>query len=188
MNLPNFLTNLRIALAVLFLWLIFLAGFPAKFLALLAFLLASLTDYWDGRLARKNNQVTSFGRLMDPIADKILTLSAFLAFVQLGLMPAWMVILIITRDLLITGVRLVMPADSLSQGTRKSGKHKTVLQFTAIIGVLIFICLRETSFWQSAWTHEALAFIHYVMLFIVGITLWSGIRYLMANKDFLPGE
>ena len=185
MNVPNFLTSLRIVLAVLFLWLLFLAGLPAKILALPAFSAASITDYWDGRLARQNNQITSFGRLMDPIADKVLTLFAFVAFVRLDLVAAWMVAVIIAREVFITLVRLVMPSKGASQEARTSGKQKTVLQITVIVCILIFICLRETSFWRPEWSGTALQFIHYGMLLIVAITLWSGIRYIAINRKIL---
>ena len=182
-NLPNFLTCTRIGLTAVFMYLLFLPGASFKGMALFVFLLASLTDYWDGRLARKNDQITSFGKLMDPIADKILTLSAFLAFVQMAIMPAWMAVAIITRDLLITGLRLSMPEKSDSQAARSSGKHKTVLQFAAIVGVLIYLTVKETAYWKAEWTPSALHMIYWGMFFIVGVTLWSGVHYVMKNKD-----
>ena len=119
---------------------------------------------------------------MDPIADKLLTLSAFLAFVQMAIIPAWMAVAIITRDFLITGLRLLMPEKGDNQSARSSGKHKTVLQIAAIVGVLIFLTLKETSFWNPIWTQEALRFIYWGMLFIVAITLWSGVRYVAMNR------
>ncbi len=183
MNLPNFLTCSRIGLTVVFMSLLFSQGPFCKGAALLVFLLASLTDYWDGRIARKRNQSTGFGKLMDPIADKILTLSAFLAFVQMAIIPAWMAVVIITRDLLITGLRLLMPGKSDWKGARSSGKHKTVLQFASIVGVLVFLSVKETSFWHHEWTPTALHFIYWSMLFIVAITLWSGVRFVVKNQD-----
>ena len=182
-SLPNFLTCSRIALTVVFMFLLFLPGAVFKGMTLFVFLLASFTDYLDGRLARKMNITSSFGKLMDPIADKILTLSAFLAFVQMAIIPAWMAVAIITRDLLITGLRLLMPEKGDNQSARSSGKHKTVLQFAAIVGVLIFLTLKETSLWNPIWTPDALRFIYWGMLFIVAITLWSGVRYVIKNRD-----
>ena len=183
MNLPNFLTCSRIGLTAIFMFLLFLPGVVSKGMALFVFLLASLTDYWDGWLARKCNQITSFGKLMDPIADKLLTLSAFLAFVQMAIMPAWMVVAIITRDLLITGLRLLMPEKGNAQAARSSGKHKTALQFAAIVGVLVFLTLKETSYWNPEWTLGALRFIYWSLFFIVAVTLWSGVRYVMKNQE-----
>ena len=183
LNLPNQLTCLRIFLTILFMVLLFLPGALFKGLALILFLLASLTDYWDGRIARERNQITNFGKLMDPIADKLLTLSAFMAFVQMDIFPAWMVVVIIARDLLITGLRLVLPQDQDVQAVRSSGKHKTALQFASIVGILIFLVVRETPLWNPEWTSHAISFIYLSMLFIVGITLWSGVRIVTKNWD-----
>ena len=186
-NFPNQLTISRIVLALAMLHFLF-ARFPGSKLAALAlFLLASLTDYLDGEVARQKNAVTPFGKLMDPIADKVLTLSAFMGFVQLGIIPAWMVLLILTRDFLITGLRLIMPPGKEEIAARNSGKHKTAVQFAAILGILIFLTLYETSYWQRAWTAASLRFIYYGMGVVVIVTLWSGIRYLVLNKKFLLG-
>ncbi|PIU39879.1 MAG: CDP-diacylglycerol--glycerol-3-phosphate 3-phosphatidyltransferase [Candidatus Omnitrophica bacterium CG07_land_8_20_14_0_80_50_8] len=187
MNLPNILTCSRIGMTGIFMFLLSLKGVWPKSLALFVFLLASLTDYWDGRLARKTNQITSFGKLMDPIADKILTLSAFLAFVQMTIIPAWMAVAIITRDLLITGLRFLMPERGASRQARSSGKHKTSLQFAAIVGVLIFLTIKETSYWRPEWTPGALSFIYWSMFLIVVITLWSGVRYAVKNREIFNG-
>ncbi len=162
--------------------LLFSKGPVLKGLALFTFLLASLTDYWDGRIARETGQITPFGQLMDPIADKLLVLAAFLAFVQMGIIPAWMVVVIITRDLLITGLRFLIPGDE-EREARSSGKHKTALQFAAIVGVLVFLTLKETALWEPEWTPAALGFIYAGMFFIVAVTLWSGILYVIRNKE-----
>ncbi len=165
-------------------FLLFSKGAFPKGLALFTFLLASLTDYWDGRLARMRKEITSLGKLMDPIADKILTLSAFLAFVQMGIIPAWMAVLIVARDFLITGLRFLMLQKNDNPEARPSGKHKTALQLAAIVGVLIFLTLKETPLWRLEWTAPSLHLIYWTMLFIVAITLWSGVRYLVRNKEF----
>ena len=187
MNLPNFLTCTRIGLTAVFMFLLFLKGAVPKGLALFVFLLASLTDYWDGRLARRNNQITGFGKLMDPIADKILALSAFLAFVQMAIIPAWMVVVIITRDLLITGLRVLMPETGGTVEARSSGKHKTALQFSSIVGVLIFLVVKETPVWRPEWTPPALRFIYWSMFLTVAVTLWSGVRYVVKNRKIFNG-
>ena len=183
MNLPNRLTCYRIILTVFFMFLLFSKGPVLKALALAAFLLASATDYWDGRIARQTGQITRLGQLMDPIADKLLTLSAFLAFVQMHIIPAWMVVVIITRDLLITGLRFLMPSGGARQSAGESGKHKTALQFASIVGVLVFLAARETSVWNPEWTPEALRFIYCSMFLIVAVTLWSGIWYAYKNRE-----
>lgn len=185
MNLPNRLTSYRILLTVIFILLLSVQGALSKALALVTFILAVFTDYWDGKFARERGQVSRFGQLMDPIADKILTLSAFLAFVQMGIMPAWMVVLIITRDLLITSWRLLPPSLGDSQSSRGSGKQKTVLQFAAIVGVLLFLAVKETSVWKPEWTPSATRLIYFSLFFIVVVTLWSGIRYAIKNLEML---
>jgi len=185
MNLPNRLTCFRIVLTVVFMFLLFAQGVIPKALALGTFLLASFTDYWDGKIARERGQITAFGKLMDPVADKILTLSAFLAFVQMDILPAWMVVLIIARDLLITGIRLVLPVKGEAQAARSSGKHKTALQLASILGVLIFLTAKETVWWQPEWTAGAHLFIYYGMFLIVAVTLSSGVWYLMQNRELL---
>lgn len=183
MNLPNRLTCYRIFLTVVFMFLLFSEGAIFKGLALFTFLLASLTDYWDGKIARETSQITNFGKLMDPIADKILTLSAFMAFVQMGVIPAWMVLAIIARDLLITGLRLLTPSAGDAQAARSSGKHKTALQLVSILGVLIFLTIKETPYWKMEWTPTALDFIYSGMLLIVAVTVWSGVRYILTNRE-----
>jgi len=110
MNLPNKLTISRMVLTFIFMFFLFSSGLAAKSVALAVFILASLTDYYDGAIARKTGQITNLGKILDPIADKVLTLAAFLAFVQMGLVEAWMVVVIIMRELFITGVRLVAVA------------------------------------------------------------------------------
>src|SRR3989338_1335633 len=107
MNLPNKLTLARIALTFIFLVFLFSKGLLFRYLSLVTFIVALLTDFYDGHIARSRNLVTDFGKLMDPIADKILVLAAFLAFVELQIIPAWMVVLVIVREFVITGMRLL---------------------------------------------------------------------------------
>jgi CDP-diacylglycerol--glycerol-3-phosphate 3-phosphatidyltransferase len=164
-------------------FLVFGEGIFFKTAAFLTFLAAGLTDYWDGALARNQNQITAFGRLMDPIADKILALAAFLAFVQMGIVPAWMVAVILARDLLVTGMRFLMPSQGDVQAARKSGKHKTALQFLMIIAILIFLILRETFFWNASWNSEAFEWIYWGMFATVAVTVWSGVVYVFKNRE-----
>jgi CDP-diacylglycerol---glycerol-3-phosphate 3-phosphatidyltransferase len=188
MNLPNKLTILRIVLAFVFIFFLFIHGFGAKVAAFVVFLSASFTDLLDGYLAKKNNQITDFGRLMDPIADKILILSAFLAFVEMGLIPAWMVIIILFREVVVTGLRIlalskgkIMPADS-------GGKHKTVSQVVAILAILLLIIFRAAgpvapAFWSANAEAIYRDSIYVLMLITVALTLISGISYLVKNRE-----
>jgi len=187
MNLPNKLTISRIALTFLFMLFLFSKGALMKFFALATFLAASLTDYYDGKIARERNEITDFGKFMDPIADKFLTIAAFLAFVEMGLVPAWMVVLIISRELIITGLRLFASTKGKILQAETAGKHKTVSQITAITVILIFIFLRDTGMkllriWSSAWEYWFRQTIFVLMLVTVALTLISGLSYLWKNK------
>src|SRR5687768_8065829 len=124
MNLPNKLTIARFILTVVFLALFFNPFRYGDTIALLVFAAASLTDYFDGKIARRDKLITNFGILMDPLADKILICSAFIAFVGRDLMPAWMVVIIVARELAITGLRLLAAAKNLVIAAEKYGKHK----------------------------------------------------------------
>ena len=143
MNLPTRLTLIRILLTFAVMGLLFMAGWIAKAAALVLFLLASLTDWLDGYLARRWNQRSALGALLDPIAGKVLILGTLLAFVQLRLVPAWMELIIILRELLITGVRLFAASRHVILAAAKEGKHKTVSQVIAVIAILVLVLVRE---------------------------------------------
>lgn len=139
MNLPNKLTITRLALTVVFL-IIMHSNFNYKeTVALIVFLVAGITDHLDGMIARKNNLITNFGILMDPLADKILTCTAFISFVELRLLPAWMVVIIVARELAITGLRLLAASKNIVLSAEGMGKHKTMSQIVAIVAILVFI-------------------------------------------------
>ena len=137
MNLPNKLTLSRMVLTVAFLAAIFSETRFGDTLALLFFSAAGLTDYFDGKIARRDKLITNFGVLMDPLADKILVCSAFIAFVGLKLMPAWMVVIIVARELAITGLRLLASTKQVVLAAEGYGKHKTISQIVAILAVLV---------------------------------------------------
>ncbi len=177
MNLPNRLTILRIILSFVFMFLLFSPGITAKALAFIAFSLACLTDFLDGYIARKYNLITDFGKLLDPIADKILVLSAFLAFVQMGIIPAWMVVIIILRELLITGIRILAASKGKIVAASLAGKHKTVSQMISIFVIVLFIVVKEAgvsvfTFWNIQAEWWARAGIYALMLVTVALTLY----------------
>lgn len=194
MNLPNKITISRICLTFVFMFFLFSKGVVFKTLALLTFIAASFSDFLDGYLARKHNAITGFGQLMDPIADKVLVLAAFLAFVELRLVPAWMVVLIISRELIITGVRIFASTKSKIIPASPEGKHKTVSQMVAIITILSFLILREAGikmfkYWGPIVEYYFRWFIFFLMLVTVILTLTSGISYLIRNRDiFLSAD
>jgi CDP-diacylglycerol--glycerol-3-phosphate 3-phosphatidyltransferase len=143
MNLPNKLTISRFVLTAAFL-AVFFARFPfGDTLALLLFSVAGLTDYFDGKIARRDKLVTHFGILMDPLADKILICSAFIALVERGLMPAWMVVIIVARELAITGLRLLAASKNLVLAAERYGQNKTISQITAVISMLVLVSYRQ---------------------------------------------
>jgi CDP-diacylglycerol--glycerol-3-phosphate 3-phosphatidyltransferase len=189
MNLPNKLTLSRIILTVAFLFLLFAHGVVCKILALIVFTFAAFTDYLDGHIAKKHGLISDFGKFMDPIADKILTLSAFLAFVEMGLVAAWMVMIIIFREFVITGIRLMaLHKDRLIEATL-AGKHKTASQMTAIFTILTFIILREIGysleFWTPNFQHGFEIAISCLMFVTVLLTVISGVSFFIRNKDIL---
>ncbi|MFH1888630.1 MAG: CDP-diacylglycerol--glycerol-3-phosphate 3-phosphatidyltransferase [Candidatus Omnitrophota bacterium] len=194
MNIANRLTVLRIILAFVF---IFFISFPfngiwvlwTKVLSLVIFIFAALSDFFDGRIAHKNNMVTDFGKLMDPIADKILVLAAFTVFVQMQLIDAWMFVIIVSREILITSLRLFALNKGKVLSAAKAGKHKTVSQMAAILYILLFIVLKEVMkaffTWNPAWERFSHNSIYIIMLFTVGLTLYSGLYYLWENRKII---
>src|SRR5437899_6231794 len=137
MNLPNKLTLARFVLTVFFLTAMFWRAPFNDTAALVLFCVASLTDYYDGKIARRDKLITNFGTLMDPLADKIMTCSAFIAFVGRGTVPAWMAVIIVARELAITGLRLLAASKHVVLAAEGYGKHKTVSQIVAIISILV---------------------------------------------------
>ena len=139
MNLPNKLTVLRVLMIPFFVVFMItpLAEGNGKYIALALFCIASLTDMLDGKIARKYGLVTNFGKFMDPLADKLLVCSALICLIQLGQLPAWVVIVIISREFIISGFRLVAADNGIVIAASYWGKFKTVFQMTAVV-LLIF--------------------------------------------------
>lgn len=146
MNLPNKITISRIVLTVLFLFFLSMPGAVNKLLALVIFVLASFTDYLDGWIAKKNDLVTDFGKIMDPVADKTLTISAFVAFAFMGVVPWFIVLVIVIREFFVTGWRLKALIQGKVFAASSAGKKKTVSQIVAIFLALIFVLMREIEY------------------------------------------
>lgn len=161
MNLPNALTLTRIFLVPLLVVVLLtkfegqqIMGIPKELVAAAIFGLASLTDWLDGYLARRRAQITALGQMMDPIADKLLTSAAFISLVQLGLAPAWMVAVIIGRELAVTGLRSLAAARGVGFGASRLGKLKMISQVVAILllilgqnGMQPFLFLGQVALW-----------------------------------------
>ena len=146
MNLPNKLTISRFILTAAFLAVIFSETRFHETIALVLFCLAGLTDYFDGKIAREQKLITNFGVLMDPLADKIMVCSAFIAFVGLKQqthVQAWMVVIIVARELAITGLRLLAASRNVVLAAEGYGKHKTISQITTIISILVYVSYQQ---------------------------------------------
>ena len=189
MNLPNKLTITRIILTFIFIYFISQEGFVYITAATLLFILACLTDFADGYIAKKRHQVSDFGKLMDPIADKFLILAAFLAFVRMQIVENWMVILILGREIIVTSLRISALNKGKVLAAERAGKHKTVSQMVAIFAILGFIIFKESLYSRSQWSEAIEVWwkcgIDILMLITVGLTLISGLSYLWNNRKLI---
>lgn len=189
MNLANRLTMLRILLTFLFMLVFSLQGLWFKVAALIIFSAAALSDFFDGMIAKKMNMITDFGRLMDPIADKILVLAAFAAFLEMQLFDAWMFVIIVSREILITSLRLFALNKGKILSAVRAGKHKTVSQMLVIFYILIFIVVKESvksySVWNPVWEEFFRKSINIMMVITVALTLYSGLSYLWENRKII---
>lgn len=191
MNLPNKLTASRFGLTVAFLLCLFVSFTWHETLALVLFCLAGVTDFLDGRIARSRKLITNFGILMDPLADKIMTCSAFIAFVESShenphapvKLAAWMVVIIVSRELAITGLRLLAASKNVVLAAERYGKHKTIWQIISIISLLVLDAAKEwPEFCQqllrgwSPWFAEAALWVTVIL------TAASGWIYLWRNR------
>jgi CDP-diacylglycerol--glycerol-3-phosphate 3-phosphatidyltransferase len=195
MNLPNKLTVSRFVLTVLFLIALFSHSRLGDTLALIIFIAGGLTDLFDGRIARQRKLITNFGILMDPLADKIMTCSAFIAFVERDLMPAWMVVIIVARELAITGLRLLAASKNVVLAAEGFGKHKTVTQIVAIIAILILVSypgwgrFGELVFGFPVLGKPWIAGLTSVAVWVaVVLTFVSGVLYLWRNRNLYLHE
>jgi len=183
MNLPNRLTLSRIILTILFLAALFSQAPFSETAALVLFSVASLTDYFDGKIARERKLITNFGILMDPLADKILICSAFIAFVGRDLMPAWMVVTIVARELAITGLRLLAASQQIVLAAEGFGKHKTISQIVAIVATLVLISHKQWGTIGELIFGLWLPFFEFAAVYVaVILTVISGALYLWRNR------
>lgn len=184
MNLPNKLTLFRLALTAIFVAAMAAPAPWGGLAALAAFLAAAATDYLDGVIARKYGLITDFGKLMDPLADKVLTASAFICLIPH--IPAWAVIAIIAREFLITGLRLLAGSKGVVLPAEKLGKHKTGWQMATIIFYLVVLAARDAGWLPSAWIDISDARIGPALVWItVALTVYSGGAYFWKNRSLI---
>ena len=179
MNLPNKLTMARVIMIPFF--VIFMltgwGGEASKWISLAIFIVASLTDLLDGHIARKHNLVTNFGKFMDPLADKLLVCSAMICLVEMGRIPAWIVIVIISREFIISGFRLIAADNGIVIAASYWGKFKTVFQMLMIIVLILDI--------QNAGFQVLGVILTYVALILTVVSL---IDYIVKNKQVLKEQ
>ena len=195
MNTPNILSLIRIILTPLFIILLFADFKMAKVFSLLVFAIAAITDAYDGHLARKYNQITPVGKFRDPVADKILVLSAFISFAFINIIDFWMVGIIIIRDLFVTGLRFIMSSRGFEFVTSKLSKYKTAFQLTIIILTLIFISIEGLDiniFIPTIVIIKEYKIIYMLTAFTAIFSAYTGILYVYANRfiiqKFLNGN
>ena len=182
--LPNLLTSIRVLLVPIFLYCLFTDYNHGKFIALIIFLIAAITDAYDGIIARKYNLVSKFGIFFDPLADKILILSAFYAFMFIPILSPmvklWMVVLISFRDIVITILRTILQYKGITMITSKLGKLKTALQLITINVILIFLILNSYKVGvPNIW--DQIKFLYILMFITTMITFYTGLHYLLYN-------
>lgn len=183
LHLPNILTLLRILLTPLFIYLLFWSGPNHYPWALAIFVTAGITDIIDGYLARRLRVESSIGKMLDPAADKILILSAFISFVTMDLIYAWMVVLIILRDVVITAIRYLLEKRNMPMTTSNIAKGKTAVQMTSVIIILSYLSLKS---YQVSWITDLVESSHIILVFMfltVLFTLYAGFDYFMVNRS-----
>jgi len=188
MNTANKLTMVRVILIPVFLLLLYLDFKYSRYIALGVFIIAALTDMADGLVARKRNQITDFGKFMDPLADKVLTFAAMLWFVENDMMPAWLVLIVIIREFMVTGIRLVAAAKGRIIAATMSGKIKTVVTIVCLITMFFSEDLRTI----TAHFGIILPLDEWLLIFcwiLIGVTtVISGAEYLYKNRDIMRLE
>ena len=177
MNLPNKLTILRVVLIPFFVCFMLVPYFDGygNYIAVAIFIIASITDFLDGRIARKYNMVTNFGKFMDPLADKLLVSAAMIALVELGRIPAWVVIVIISREFIISGFRLVAADNHVVIAASYWGKFKTTFQ-------MVMVCLMIAAIPQLQFVTDI------VMWIALILTIVSLVDYLVKNRDVMKEQ
>lgn len=175
MNLPNKLTIARVCMIPFFVFFLLNTSIPSgKYIAVAVFIIASLTDTLDGYIARKYNLITNFGKFMDPLADKLLVSSALICFVEMGLIPAWIIIVIISREFIISGFRLVASDNGVVIAANYWGKIKTVCQM--IMAILLIIHIENPIY----------AVIEQIFIYLaLALTVISLVDYVWKNRQVL---
>lgn len=190
---PNLLTFLRIALVPVFVMLLLHEEPFYKVSGVIVFAFASLTDIYDGYHARKYGETTRLGAFLDPLADKLLITAAFLLYVWLGYLQLWMVLLVVVRDVVITGLRIYAEMKDKPVVTSMEAKYKTLVQHIFVYAVMFLVLLKETAFLGRGATGMISSFLmndllNYIMLGVTVLTVYTGISYLVNNWKVYLGK
>ncbi|NFG40338.1 CDP-diacylglycerol--glycerol-3-phosphate 3-phosphatidyltransferase [Clostridium botulinum] len=190
MNLANKLTLIRIFLVPIFLIFIVVKGIPyGNFIATIIFILAALTDKLDGYIARSRNQVTNFGKFMDPLADKLLVTTALITLVEMQIVPSWAAVIIIAREFAVSGLRTLAASEGRVIAASWWGKIKTVIQIIAIVLLLLQISIGDSKYLTNLvinsefWKGFFSTIPNIMLIAAVIITIISGYEYFKKNKD-----
>jgi len=191
MNWANRLTLSRLALTVLFVAALNSSWDYARTAALIIFLIAGITDFVDGEVARRYGIVTNFGKLMDPLVDKIMMAAAFISLVPLKAVPAWAATTVVARDFLITGLRLMATSKGRVLPAEKLGKQKTSWQIITVIFFLLLLSIAElrtdltsTVWWTRAWETAGPV----LVWLTVGLTIYSGLGYAWKHRELIAPD
>lgn len=184
MNLPNQLTVGRLGLTAAFVAVTSIHYSRQATVAVILFAVAGLTDWLDGWLARRRNLITDFGKLMDPLADKMLVTAALLYLLQIGKIPLWMAVVMVSREFLITGLRLIAASKGVVISADRAGKHKTISQLVAILVALSCISAGELGF-RGAWLDICGIATGWLFAWATLITVASGAWYFWKNRGFV---
>ncbi len=202
MGFANLLTLSRIFLVPIFIWFIIQDKMITYWAAFLIFIIAALTDYYDGWIARRFREISNFGKILDPVADKILVISALVIFVMYDVIPPWMVIIIVSREFLITSIRFFALTQNQVLAAERSGKHKTISQMTAIISTLLVLAISSTTehypalaLWFASGSifatplNEFVKYGPYWLMFIATVfSITSGVDFVWKNKKLFYKE
>ncbi len=191
MNWANRLTLSRLVLTVLFVAALSSSWAFGRTIALIVFLLAGITDLFDGEIARRYSSITNFGKLMDPLVDKIMMAAAFISLVPLKAIPAWAATAVVARDFLITGLRLMASAKGKILSAERLGKHKTSWQIITVLFFLALLAARElryaddnTMWWTHAWNGAGPLLVWVTVV----LTLYSGVGYAWKHRELIRAE
>lgn len=191
-TLANKLSLFRIILSPVFFLMIISEDPLLRQLSIVVFFIAAITDWYDGEIARRSNTVTNIGKFLDPLADKFLTSAAFIAFAVLDLVPWWMVIVIVFRDLLITVLRSIAESRGIHIVTSKAAQTKTFIQMAVLYYLLLLVVGQDVQ-WITALAGDLIAMLlhptvtYVLMLAVTVLTLYTGVQYLVENRRFVAG-